>query len=331
MAEITIVVPVYNAELYLDRCVGSILGQTFSDFDLILVDDGSTDRSGALCDEYALRDARVAAIHQSNKGQAAARNAGIDRAFRSSDSRWISFIDSDDFVAPSYLDTLLSAVRDNDTEISVCDLIKTESSEIPEQVAPADILCMTPEALWEKNRLAATIPVCKLFSKRAFGEFRFPVGMVHEDELLIYRILFSCDKVAYYNAPLYYYYQNPDGVTLQKQWTPERADSVQAFSEQCAFFRRNKYDKAERISAKALLCACYEVLYHLTTEYLEEKRLIRRTRVVLRRTMRRYRARLDLSGDDSDKTYMRYAHPILTKAQKLKKRFIRSVGRLFHA
>ena len=109
MPAISVIVPVYKVEKYIHRCVRSILGQTYADFELILVDDGSPDNCGVICDEYAAKDSRVVVIHQENGGLSAARNAGIDWVFANSDSQWLSFIDSDDWVHPEYLQRLLDA------------------------------------------------------------------------------------------------------------------------------------------------------------------------------------------------------------------------------
>ena len=108
MPLISVIVPVYKVEEYLSRCVDSILSQTFEDFELILIDDGSPDNCGKICDEYTKKDNRVHVIHQENGGLSSARNAGIDWAFENSDSEWLTFIDSDDWVHIQYLDLLLS-------------------------------------------------------------------------------------------------------------------------------------------------------------------------------------------------------------------------------
>ena len=109
MAVISVITPIYNTEKLLGRCVDSILRQTFRDFELILVDDGSTDGSGRLCDELAARDSRIVALHQNNSGVGAARNTGLDWVFGNSDSRWITFVDSDDWIHPRMLELLLNA------------------------------------------------------------------------------------------------------------------------------------------------------------------------------------------------------------------------------
>ena len=121
---ISIIVPVYKVEKYIHRCVDSILAQTFTDFELILVDDGSPDNCGIICDEYALKDNRIHVIHKENGGLSDARNAGIDWAFENSNSEWITFIDSDDWVHPKCLEALVRAAQIYGTEIAICNYIE---------------------------------------------------------------------------------------------------------------------------------------------------------------------------------------------------------------
>ncbi len=129
MSTVSIIVPVYKVEPYLRRCVDSILAQTFTDFELILVDDGSPDNCPAICDEYVEKDDRVHVIHQENGGLSAARNAGIDWAFANSNSQWLNFVDSDDWVHPEYLERLRNAAG-NKEFTSICGYIKA-SGEVP--------------------------------------------------------------------------------------------------------------------------------------------------------------------------------------------------------
>ena len=120
MPSISVIVPIYMVEPYLRRCVDSILAQTFPDFELILVDDGSPDNCGQICEEYARLDRRVLVIHQENRGLSAARNAGIDWVMANSDSSWITFVDSDDWIHPNMLKHLFELNRDHGTQISAC-------------------------------------------------------------------------------------------------------------------------------------------------------------------------------------------------------------------
>ena len=130
MPTISVIVPVYKVEPYIHRCVDSILQQSYRDFELVLVDDGSPDNCGSICDEYASRDSRVHVIHQENGGLSAARNAGIDWVFDNSDSQWITFVDSDDWVHPQMLEKLFDAAMEQNTLISICGFIET-TGDIP--------------------------------------------------------------------------------------------------------------------------------------------------------------------------------------------------------
>ena len=116
---ISVIVPVYKVEKYIHRCIDSILAQTFSDFELILVDDGSPDNCGRICDEYALKDNRIHVIHKENGGLSDARNAGIDWAFEHSDSEWITFIDSDDWVHKKYLESLINGAINTNSDVVI--------------------------------------------------------------------------------------------------------------------------------------------------------------------------------------------------------------------
>ena len=119
MAVISVIVPVYKVERYLKRCVDSILDQTFRDFELILVDDGSPDQCGEICEKYAKKDKRIIVLHRENGGLSAARNTGLDWIFANSNSIYVTFIDSDDWVHPQYLEILLSVIESNKVAVSV--------------------------------------------------------------------------------------------------------------------------------------------------------------------------------------------------------------------
>ena len=141
MAVISVITPIYNTEKLLGRCVDSILNQTFRDFALILVDDGSTDGSGRLCDELAARDSRIVVLHQKNSGVGAARNRGLDWVFANTDSRWITFVDSDDWVHPRMLELLLDAAVSGGTLLSACGYRELSDGqlEVPDDIGQPEI------------------------------------------------------------------------------------------------------------------------------------------------------------------------------------------------
>lgn len=250
MEKISVIVPVYKVEPYLRRCVDSILGQTYSDFELILVDDGSPDNCGTICEEYAAKDSRIHVIHQENGGLSAARNAGIDWAFANSDSRWLTFVDSDDWIYPRTLEWLLSAALETETAISVCGFVETTGEDTePEPAVPT---LWEPERFYTERNTNATIAWGKLYEKRLFAQIRYPNGMIHEDELTTYKLLFSQKRISLITSQLYCYFQNPAGITKSK-WNPRRLDALQGLKEQAAFFAENAYPKARDYAAMACI------------------------------------------------------------------------------
>lgn len=234
MPKISVIVPVYKVEAYLDRCVESIVNQTFGDFELILVDDGSPDRSGAMCDAWAAKDSRIHVIHQKNGGLSAARNAGLDLAFARGGSEWVTFIDSDDWVHPKMLEWMLRAAEEGHTDVSVCAYENT-GGEDPWQEEPYRAESWEVSDFYREKFINATIACGKLYQKRCFENVRFPVGKLHEDEFVTYRLLFGAGKIAFLPMPLYAYYVNPHGIT-KTGWSPRRLDAWEAYEQQIQFF-----------------------------------------------------------------------------------------------
>ncbi|MCD7818860.1 MAG: glycosyltransferase, partial [Lachnospiraceae bacterium] len=174
MAQISVIVPIYLVETYLPRCIDSILNQTFQDYELILVDDGSTDSCPAICDEYAMKDDRITVIHQENGGLSAARNTGIEWTILHSKSQWITFVDSDDWIHPRMLELLLAATYECGTEISICRFEKTDGDR-PETSVFKNPYKLSAEQIW----ISEPIPMTawgKLYKINCFSNIRYPVG-----------------------------------------------------------------------------------------------------------------------------------------------------------
>lgn len=234
MPEISVIVPVYNTERYIHRCLDSILTQTFENFELILVDDGSTDASGGICDEYALRDSRVQVFHQENSGQAAARNYALDWIFANSESKYISFVDSDDWVHPQYLEIMRDGLIQFAVNICQCGHLETDSTEIVPEVHKT-ISCITPDEQYLNHYSAFMWD--KLFSKLCWKDIRFPEGQVYEDVAIWYKLLFQEKRLALTENKLYYYYINQES-TARKDWTPAKLAQISAWEDQLRFFRK---------------------------------------------------------------------------------------------
>lgn len=245
MPQISVVVPVYKVELYLRRCVDSILCQTYPDFELILVDDGSPDQCGKICDEYSRIDRRVHVIHRKNGGLSAARNTGIDWAFMNSDSKWISFVDSDDWVHPMYLEALYNAVTHENVYVSICGSIKTSGAPLPDVDSVTESIWAL-ERVYSERTINETVAWGKLYKKECFKDIRYPEGKLHEDEFVTYKILFQYQNVAVVDQPLYAYFQNEDGI-MHQSWNLRRMAAFDALEEQVDFFlKHNNRVLAER-------------------------------------------------------------------------------------
>ncbi len=243
MALISVIVPVYNVEKYICRCIDSILEQTFRNFELILIDDGSSDNSGRICDAYAEREERIYVVHQKNRGLSAARNAGIDWAFLNSDSQWLTFIDSDDWVHEHYLEALYTAVQSGGTEISCCRFEHTYGGmpEVDIKKISADF--WDTETYFCERNSNAIIACGKMFPKMCFQSIRFPIGKLHEDEYTIYKILFMYCKLAVVDQPLYAYYVNEDSI-IHKKWSPKRLEEFGALKQQKCYLKKAGLKKA---------------------------------------------------------------------------------------
>ena len=245
MALISVVVPVYNVEKYIHQCIDSILSQTFTDLELILVDDGSPDRCPQICDRYAEQDQRIHVIHQKNGGLSAARNAGIDWAFANSDSQWITFVDSDDWVHPELLEHLYRAAQKLKTSVSVCSYLETIDSCLVADIPKVSYELWDVESFYVEKNINSIIAWAKLYRKSCFSDIRYPVGKIHEDEYITHQILFAHDKLAFVPEALYYYRINSNGIT-KSNWTLKRLDAFPAFESQILFFKQHNFQRAKK-------------------------------------------------------------------------------------
>lgn len=206
MALISVIVPIYNVEKYLNRCIDSILNQSFTDFELILVDDGSTDESGRICDEYSNKDNRIIVIHKTNEGAGMARNTGLDWCFDNSDSKWIAFVDSDDWIHKNYFEIMTNAALKFNTDIVITKLEDTYEYIKDKTIAVSSKIISVDE-LHINNILATIQPPCKIIKKCLFKDIRFPDYKVCEDTFTIFKTILKCKKVAFIDNYIYYRYK----------------------------------------------------------------------------------------------------------------------------
>lgn len=232
---ISVIVPVYNVEKYLQDCVDSILNQTYRSLEIILIDDGSTDRSAELCDVYALRDSRVKTIHKINGGQSEARNLGLDI----SHGEYISFVDSDDIIHPRFLEIMKDNIGGRNIVICKVDsfhdgnlpVIKEDEKEIVTAVIGSEKL-MT-HLIMDTDLI---VPWNKFYKWSVWANLRFPVGMLHEDEYIAHEILAQSQEIVVLNMQLYYYrIRNGSTMSLASQ-NHLRLNKIEAFSHRRDFF-----------------------------------------------------------------------------------------------
>lgn len=245
-AKISVIVPVYKVEPYLRTCIDSILNQTFRAFELILIDDGSPDNCGAICDEYAAKDDRITVIHQENAGLSVARNTGLDWVFANSCSEWITFVDSDDLLTSTALDHLVHyAQRSSADIVSTKATVFTNEAEL--ELAPSHVVYAKeltgPEAARSIYCRDDRVPVSawgKLFTRDMFTHFRFPVGKIHEDDALIPLILYTASTVVALHAWLYLN-RVREGSIINSSFSLKKFDRIEGIDGCIAFFE-SKHD-----------------------------------------------------------------------------------------
>ena len=238
---ISVIVPAYNAEKYLQKCVESIQGQSYQHFEVILVDDGSQDHTGMICDEFAKKDSRIRVIHQKNSGVSSARNMGMEAA----SGQYFSFVDSDDYVDPDYLSMLYDAIRTSGCLIAECGqhrIPETENDFRKEDTVREPKRLTVQEWGTETGMKGylSMIVISKLFDAKMFQTIRFPEGRVYEDEAVIYKLIYEAKTIQRLYNKLYYYRSVPTGITKSEMTDKKIADSILAREERIAYFEEHK-------------------------------------------------------------------------------------------
>lgn len=225
---VSVIIPVYNIEKYLKRCVDSVINQTYKNLEIILIDDGSTDNSGTICDDLALNDNRIIVIHHNNQGPSIARNKGIEIA----KGEYISFVDGDDYCHPKMIEILLDEVIKNGSDISVCGfkkVFKFNTVEF-EKVNEINSKTYTENKILELFFKADThydlnVIWNKLYKAGLFSDIRFPEGRFHEDNAISYKLLDHSKSITIIFLDLYYYFQR-EGSTMHRNIDISRANDI---------------------------------------------------------------------------------------------------------
>ena len=250
---ISVVVPVYRVEKYLDHCIQSIAEQTYSNLEILLVDDGSPDGSGAICDRWAARDSRIRVFHKQNAGAGAARNTALDAAR----GEIITFVDSDDYLHPNMFSHLCGLMKDG-VEIAECEIGITERDDLAmDDGTGAEILvCETEEALrlHIQDEVFRQTPPNKLYRRECVGDIRFPEGNLIDDEFFTYKVLGNARKLAHSSACMYAYRQQ-FGSAMHKPYSLRRLQGLDAKLQRLGYFEQ-RFPGLVREAKADLLMTC---------------------------------------------------------------------------
>ncbi len=267
---ISVIVPVYNVKQYLRRCVDSILKQTYENIEIVLIDDGSTDESGAICDRYAQKDVRVKVIHKENGGLSDARNKGMQEAR----GEYFAFVDSDDYIAKDYMAYLFELIVENKAQISLCGYLKFDNNRkiIPKreksnvrkkrrtgvnniaQVYPSEEANF--HLLYQNGMVTSAWG--KLFNRKLFETICFPAGKLHEDIAVIYRLFDKADIVACSEERKYFYFQRDDSIK-NSAFNQKKMDYI-FFTKECMEYMEKKHPSLWKAAVSRHFSACFELL-----------------------------------------------------------------------
>ncbi|SEA00830.1 Glycosyltransferase [Pseudobutyrivibrio sp. ACV-2] len=239
LEQISVIVPVFNVEDQLIRCVDSLINQSYQALEIILIDDGSTDSSGRLCDELASKDKRIKVIHQSNKGLSGARNSGLDAM----SGDYVFFIDSDDYITTDAIEKLYYQIKRHNADVMACGISYVWDGDTPEKPFTSN-----ETGAWSGHesviRMMRTNSICtvawnKLYKASLWNNVRFPEGRLHEDEATTYKVLYKSKLVAYMPNCLYKYYQRP-GSLMNAGLNGRYKDYIKAIRERIDYFNDKK-------------------------------------------------------------------------------------------
>lgn len=267
---ISVIVPVYNVEKYLNRCVDSILKQTYQDIEIILVDDGSTDSSGTICDEYKKLDSRIKAVHINNSGAAKARNVGLDMV----NGDYISFIDSDDWILPNFLENLFNLCNENNCDIAKCETIDVKNENFQIENVEKNVVVYSQREIineiYRNQKLYNVAVMNKLYKKHIFSKLRFKEGIINEDEEILCKIILNSNKIAVTNEILYCYFLSNNSVTRSK-FRKKNLDILIAFESRLNLLEKTQYiDVLKQAQADYMRNIC-NLYYNVSVSNWDDK------------------------------------------------------------
>lgn len=270
---ISLIVPCYKVEQYLPKCIDSLLSQTYSNLEIWLVDDGSPDNCGKICDEYGAKDNRIKVIHKENGGLADARNVAIDQAT----GEWIVFVDSDDFVSEDYIETLYELVKRNHCNIGVAWLHAFNEGTEPSFYQPTykEMIFDNMEGIEKMfyQELFDTAAWCKIYHRSLFEDgIRYPYGLIYEDLPTTYLLFLKTDKIAFCNKIIYFYLLRKNSIEEQPFYV-YKLDSALKIVESMESYS-NELKNVEKAVRCRLLSFCFHILLEMPDKYDDNREKI---------------------------------------------------------
>lgn len=272
---ISIIVPIYKVEDYLEKCIDSILSQSITKFELILIDDGSPDECGKICDSYASRDHRIKVVHKQNEGLSAARNSGLDIA----EGDYVGFVDSDDWIHDKMYETLLNLLIDNNADIAQCEFIRTFDEEETIDNSQRNTIetfnnIESLKNIYNKKAISTVVSWNKLYKRELFDHIRFPKGKIHEDEFTTHKLLYKSKKLVYTNKVLYFYRQTPNSI-MNSKFNKKRLDILDAMQERLDFAELTQNEMFVNETLQKYMFRLVSFYYKCKIEIPEEKNIIK--------------------------------------------------------
>lgn len=270
---ISIIIPVFNVELFINRCINSLKNQTYHNIEIILVDDGSTDKSLFYCQKAAENDSRIMVIHQNYKGVAASRNNGLIHA----NGKFIMFLDGDDEAAPDYVEKLYTTLISNKLDIAQCSILRVKNGcKINELSVETGVKIFSgidmQMRIFNRDRYFTMCLCGKIFKKELFDGLRFPEGRINEDESLIYLLMYRAKLVGVIDDYLYYYHYNGDSIT-EKPYNIHRLDSFYMLEEKYSFYKNKGYTEFANKTASEYFSQMCVVFTHKFSDDAEQNEI----------------------------------------------------------
>lgn len=269
---ISIVVPIYKVEKYLELCVDSILGQTYKNLEVILVDDGSPDGCPQICDDYAKKDSRVKVIHRKNGGLSAARNSGIEIAT----GDYIGFVDSDDYIHFQMYEILLNHLKEKQADLAVCGVLDVFNMEQKDaEIVSEQLRVMTNmeamKGIYREYGTDMVVAWNKLYKKEIFDTICYNEGKIHEDEFMIHKVLNQAEKVVCTDAKLYYYQRGNVSIMRTGGYSLVRLQGLEAVEDRISLWE----EKADRELLTMLYISYFDgmiISYFLVKKYFNDRK-----------------------------------------------------------